>query len=366
MKLTLFFTDGFDWRIKTNRHAFPSHWAEKEPVLVVEYPDFKHWRQPLLKKETKRLSVFRMKKFFPFSRKSFLLEKMNLLINLVILKMFVLPVVKGSVKRIWMFYPTVFPLAKFFWPRKLFVYHLVDELSEYRFWYQTAFRRYRLKRVEAKTIKGVDFVLTTSPVLDKKARRGNKKSFYLGNGAYVNKLLSFSEAKEKVGIKKFKRPICGFIGGIDDYRFDRKLLGFLAESLGQVSFVVIGPVGKSGVVKKENVYYLGYQDKKVVAHYLKEFSVGLMLYPKNSYTQAVFPVKLFEYFAFGLPVVTKNLPFSKKYRELLYVAKNNNQYLALLKKALREKDSGLEKERKKVALAHDWTVVVNSAYNVVK
>lgn len=364
MDFTLFFTDGFNWKIKTNRYAFPYFWSNYDPVLVAEYPEFKFWKKKLIERQKENLYVFWMRKFLPFSRKSFLLEKLNLILNLFLLKCFVLPwVLRGQVLRLWLFYPNVYKLASFFWPKKEFVYHVVDDLSEYGFWYKNKNRKEKFKDIENEVMRQVRIVLTTSPPLFKKATEYNANSFYIENGAYVNRLLDLSEkTKERFD---FPRPICGFIGGIDDYRFDGKLLKLLANSFKNVSFVIAGPIGDFKKVKASNIYYLGYLNRKDISELIQFFSVGLMLYPVNSYTHSVFPVKLFEYFAFGLPVVTRNLPFTADYKNLLYVASSNEQYSKMVRRALNEEKDSLKNKRKEIALRHDWTKIVDKVYNAI-
>lgn len=367
MKLTLFFTDGYDWQIKTNRYTIPYFWAKKEPVLVAEYPDFKYWLTSLVKRESRNLLVFRMIKFFPFSRKIFLAERFNLFLNLALLKFIILPfILKTSIEKIWMFYPTVFGLAKLFWPQKKYIYHIVDELSQYRFWYKTKERKKQFKKIEEEVIKNVNLVFTTSATLLKRAKLLNKETFYLENGAYSKKIISVVKNKSKVGTRKYKKPIFGFIGGIDNYRFDNELLRLLADSFKQASFIIIGPVGRgTKLIKRDNIYYLGYMSRKRIANYLNNFSICLMLYSVNLYTKAVFPIKLFEYFALGLPVVTKNLPFTQKYKDLLYIAQTNSDYISLVKKAMKEDNKEKRKKRIKIALEHDWTKIVDKAYNIL-
>ena len=371
MKISLFFTDGYDWQIKTNRYAFPFFWSKIKPTLVVEYPDFKHWLVPIISKESRNLTIYRMRKFLPFSRKIFLLEKINLFLNLVILKLFITPfILKKPIGEIWFFYPQIFELSNWFFSKKKtkFIYHVVDELSEYRFWYKTVKRRKVFKKIEKKAILKTDIVFTTSKVLFDKSKLLNSNTYCLGNGAFTKELISLAEkTKTNHQIRRFNKPIVGFVGGIDSYRFDSKLLSLLAQKYKNYSFIIIGPEGDSvELPKAKNIFYLGFQSRKMIAFYLKEFDAALMLYPKNRYAKAVQPVKLFDYFALGLPVVTKNLPYINDYKDFLYAANSNDEYINLLEKAIREKSSKKAKVRIQIAKKHDWTNLTKKAYNFVR
>ena len=65
-----------------------------------------------------------------------------------------------------------------------------------------------------------------------------------------------------------------------------------------------------------NVHLLGQRPYASLPAYLKGFQVGLLPLGFNDYTQAMFPMKFFEYLAAGLPVVASAIDALHPYGEL--------------------------------------------------
>jgi glycosyltransferase involved in cell wall biosynthesis len=102
------------------------------------------------------------------------------------------------------------------------------------------------------------------------------------------------------------RPIVGFYGVIDE-RLDNKLLQETAQSLPDVSFVMIGPrrkVTKKSLPQEENIYYLGRKDYDELPAYLKSFDIAMMPFALNESTQFISPTKTLEYMAGRKPIVS--------------------------------------------------------------
>ena len=68
--------------------------------------------------------------------------------------------------------------------------------------------------------------------------------------------------------------------------------------------------------------------------YLKGLSVALIPYKAGELTRNIFPLKLFEYLAAGLPVVAGGLPELKRYAGTIALAEQAEDYPDLVRAAM--------------------------------
>jgi len=66
------------------------------------------------------------------------------------------------------------------------------------------------------------------------------------------------------------------------------------------------------------------------------------------------PIKLYEYFACGLPVVSTRLPEVEQFAELVYCADTPEEFLLQIEDAVRENDPQLRARRVAVAKRESW------------
>jgi hypothetical protein len=68
------------------------------------------------------------------------------------------------------------------------------------------------------------------------------------------------------------------------------------------------------------------------------------------------PIKLYEYFAAGLPVVSSRLPEVENYGDLVYLADSAEEFAARVRQALAEANPLLRRRRVQVANTESWSV----------
>ena len=106
--------------------------------------------------------------------------------------------------------------------------------------------------------------------------------------------------------------------------------------------------------KKGNSYKLPWVEKYEIFQILENSSVGFMPYDtKIMHNLHCVPLKLFEYFQVGLPVVSTKLVNLKCFEPLLSISENAEELIAQLKSSLGEKlESSLRHKRKSVGESH--------------
>ncbi len=189
------------------------------------------------------------------------------------------------------------------------VYYVVDDTSEFEHFKA---QKEIVFREENETVKNSDLVIATSQPLFDRMKSINPNVHLLSHGVDLEVFLS----SQKMNVSKpqdlvpIKRPIVGFVGMISVW-VNLELVFKVASLMPDVSFVMIGPLSNpqqkppSGL---NNVYFLGPKDKKVLAPYYGNFDIGIIPFKKNKLVKSVNPLKLLEYLASGLPVISTPMP----------------------------------------------------------
>lgn len=175
-----------------------------------------------------------------------------------------------------------------------------------------------------KILKEADIVTYSAHAL--KENLQNTIATYLPNGVDV-KDFSKSESKmpEELSDLRYKsNVILGYYGAIEEW-FDLELIQNLASRNPQWEIVLIGKSSledlSNQISKHPNIHYLGPKSYHELFHYSKQFDVGLIPFKVSDLTNAVSPVKFFEYQAAGLPVVSTSIAEMRQYEnEYVFLA----------------------------------------------
>src|SRR5262249_19370970 len=161
-------------------------------------------------------------------------------------------------------------------------------------------------------------------------------------------------------LAKLARPLIGYIGALHP-SFDQELIAALAARLPQMSFALVGPEysDTSQLRGLPNLHLLGERPHDQMPRYVKAFDVGLVPYRRSEYTESVYPVKLNEYLAMGVPVVATDLPeiqrFNAEHGAVIAVAPDADRFAAAIADALRPTDEAVAARRVDVARRNSWT-----------
>ncbi len=211
------------------------------------------------------------------------------------------------------------------------IYHCVDEISA-----QPGMPVGVLKSAEEELARAADIVFTTSRTLAEGRRRWNPRTHYLPNVADYEHFSSAMAHETEIpeDLRRIKEPRLGFIGAISGYKIDFDLLRTVAQARPDWSVVLIGSIGEgdpwTNVAPLEglpNIHVLGPRPYAALPAYLRGFNVALLPNRINDYTDAMFPMKLFEYLASGCPVVSVNLKALRDYSSVVTIAQSPNEFI---------------------------------------
>ena len=224
---------------------------------------------------------------------------------------------------------------------------------------------------EKNMIELSDSILTSSDSLFRKAKEyldknKMKKGCYLvRNGAEFE---HFSNIKENNILSHIKKPIIGYYGAISNW-FDADLIEYAAKEHPEWSFVLIGHTFGADVKKLKklkNVHFLGEKPYGELPKYLYWFDVCLIPFKNVPLIKSTNPVKFYEYISSGKPVVATDMDELKRYDDLVYIAKDREEFVRKIEEALGENDKSIVEKRKSVAKENDWDVRVSEVKNIME
>ena len=209
--------------------------------------------------------------------------------------------------------------------------------------------------------KRVDIVFTAAYIIQERAERLSKKAFYFPPGIDFYKFKAvWGSEKIPDDIKDITGPIVGYIGALSRV-LDQELLCALADQCMNFTLVFIGPecTNINALKSKPNIVFLGVKSHDQLPYYIKEFDVGIVPYLCNNFTEGVYPSKLNEYLAMGIPAVSTNLREVREskevYGETAVIADSAEEFVEAVKSLVVEKNNALlKKQRIKVAKANSW------------
>ncbi len=241
---------------------------------------------------------------------------------------------------------------------KVAFWHLFDEVS--RFPGNKNIADF-IEEIELENIKRVQLVFAASQKL-----YDNKKDFHpsihlipnAGDFKMFNAALT-DGLPEPEDLKDIPRPRIVLIGSMG-WDMDYDLLGYIADSHPEWSVVMIGLVRSSGeegvkaVTKCSNGFSLGYKPQPELPAYLKYCDVGLMPYKIVGSIIDGYPLKMHEYFAAGLPIVSTPQPAVLPFSNVVGVADNEEGSVSLIEDALANNSPDKVAERVSVARDNSW------------
>jgi glycosyltransferase involved in cell wall biosynthesis len=358
-----------DWQteLKTNQHHLMSRLARDNRVLFVESLGL---RQPQLSSRDLKRILRRLRRGVAPPRE---VDGLHVLSPLVVplhrfaairaLNARLLPWLVGRAARrlgmsspiLWSYNPQAEALLDVLSP-SLVVYHCVDDVAAQKGVDAASFRA-----AEKRFVERADAVLTTSEPLAERLRKISDKVTAMPNVADTE---LFSQAL-KAGrvdpeLEALPGPRIVFTGAIVATKLDVGLLVSLARLRPDWAFALVGPVGAgdpstdvSVLGQEPNVHLLGLRAYDALPDVLRGADAALIPYSLNELTASIFPMKVYEYLAAGLPVVATPLP-SLRGVEGIVTAADAESTASSLDELLAGDTPDARSERSRLAARHSW------------
>jgi glycosyltransferase involved in cell wall biosynthesis len=195
----------------------------------------------------------------------------------------------------------------------LSVYYCVDEWSLF-----TQLDEERTRRAERVLLERVDCVFAVNEALAAAKRPFNSETHVAPHGVDRDHFKRALDADTAVpdDLARLPAPVLGFYGTIADW-VDVGLLSEVAKLRPDWTLALIGTVliGTSEFDGLPNVHLLGRRPYETLPAYCKGFDVALIPYLESDQLPYRNPIKLREYLAAGLPVVSTPVPEVERYAD---------------------------------------------------
>lgn len=210
----------------------------------------------------------------------------------------------------------------------------------------------------------VVFVQTVAHLQEK--RQLNPNTYLLPNAADSNRLLADSDSPEPLELARIPRPRIGFTGSLS-YRVDADLLETVARQRPDWSLVLIGPVSNGDLTARlssfANVHFLGPKPYAELGRYLSRIDVGLV--PYRILPEMGDPLKLYDYLAFGMPVVATPTLGIDQSDDRVLMGRDPEDFIARISEALGQRDPDLVQRRRQFARQQTWQARARTAWDVL-
>lgn len=198
-------------------------------------------------------------------------------------------------------------------------------------------------------MKKVNQVIVSSTALLEKKSQIQPNCFLVKNGVDLG--IFKTNKSQKNTIKTI-----GYVGSIDN-RLDVQLLENLIQHFPENPFLFVGRIVDEHVFKTlnrfENVRFEGAKNSEELPEFINKIDIGLIPFKKNEFTRAIYPLKINEYLASGMPVVATDFADLSDFEAYIYSTKKDD-FIAQLKKAIEEDNQEIIQNRIQFAEQNTW------------
>ena len=314
--------------------SFAQHdnvWVDVSPRLLMRTP-----RVPLMDQVVLRLQVWRWRRFLRQ---------------------------RGSGPFVaYIFHPMFLPYVDLLGANHV-VYHAYDLYDHTPGWNS------QLEQAELKLLRTADMVIAASDqIADALRSKVAREIRVLPNGADVEAFgwALGASSPEPADLAEIPHPRLGWVGSLHP-QVNYGLIADIARRRPDWHFVLVGQVvahtdaqsdaERTDCASLSNVHFLGKKPIDDIPSYVANMDVNLMIYrlSKQSWITAGYPLKLHEYLATGLPVVSADLPSVRPFSKVVHIVDTADEWLMAIDAALPPNGGrGSRDERLAVANANSW------------
>jgi glycosyltransferase involved in cell wall biosynthesis len=238
----------------------------------------------------------------------------------------------------------------------LVIYHCVDDIAA-----QPGVDGASFRAAEARMLRSADLVLASSPPLHRRLSELSDRVLYAPNVADVDLFATaLQPGRQDAALSALPHPRIVFTGAIVQTKLDMELLLAAARLRPQWSIALVGPIGAgdpgtdvSLLQTQANIHLLGHRAHDRLPDVLRAADAAIIPYAINPLTASVFPMKVYEYLAAGLPVVSTPLPSLAGVAQIAR-ASSAEELVQALEQALAADSPALRAQRSADASSHSW------------
>ena len=223
----------------------------------------------------------------------------------------------------------------------------------------------RIFDFEDKFSKKANAIITTSDYLNNEKLKLNPNSFVVKNGVDFPVFSKFS----KTEVFDRERKKVGFIGSLDP-RFDIETVEYAVKNMSHFDFEFTGDMRnealKSRLQKYPNVKFFGPVKPNDVPELLAKYDVGIIPYIVNEVNKNIYPLKINEYLAVGVPLVMTPFASLPEFEGMVSVSKDKDDFVLKLQAETANDTNEKIKLRIDFASANSWEARTESFSQIVQ
>jgi glycosyltransferase involved in cell wall biosynthesis len=265
--------------------------------------------------------------------------------------------------QLWSFAPDMGNLVGQFGEERV-VYYCVDAFGEF-----PGYDRSLIERRERELLARSDVVITTSMPLYQNKSQLHPNVHLVEHGVDYDRLSRAVKEELPIPLELagLPRPIIGYVGVVGEW-VDLDRVAALARARPGASIVIIGPslISHGPLTHLPNVYWLGERDHATLPGYLRLFDVGLIPFRHVPLTRNANPIKLYEYLAAGVPVISTGLPSVRAVSGAVWIADDAASMVRCCDEALRHNAAPERTRRSGLMKAESWEARLETISRVVQ
>jgi glycosyltransferase involved in cell wall biosynthesis len=227
--------------------------------------------------------------------------------------------------------PTAFPvIAKM--KRRCLIYNRSDKHSLYKE-ANTAI----LEALERDLLASADLTLYANKSLLAEEQALTKgRAMHLDHGVDSKHFHYLPQHEMPDDLARIPKPIIGFFGNLRSYMVVFSLLARIARDIPEANLVLIGDQQDSTAELQgiKNIHLLGKKSYDEIPSYGAFFDVALIPYHKNEWIRYCNPIKLKEYLALGLMIVSTDYPEAHSYGDRIQIAADADEMVKDIRNCL--------------------------------
>lgn len=310
-KKQMLYIMGVDWEWIYQRPHVIAEYLSRDYEVTVAYP-VKIWNRHILKNAGREsVTIHKLKIWvLPFQRKSRLIGK-------------IADRYKRSLFKNYQQYAYIYisyPIDIEYIPADYKGFLIYDCIDDYEQMCIDECWKRRVQRDEKTLLQRSDVVIVSSQnLLNKKTNLSKTTPNLIRNGTGFQKIFEVKKAEIK------KRYLMGYIGTIAEW-FDYDLIRANCRRYNELEYHLIGPNLTFDLTEDDGIIYDGIIEHSRLQSQVKDYDCMIMPFVVNEIVQAVDPVKLYEYIAFGKCIISVYYEELEQFRDYVYFYTTGKEY----------------------------------------
>lgn len=229
------------------------------------------------------------------------------------------------------------------------VYYCVDNFTEW-----PGLQHALVQEMEEKLVAKADCIIATSEKLREKFKGTGKPVSLLSHGVDMYHFSRETPVEHHL-LDSIPSPRIGYFGLLDE-RTDQRLLLDLARARPNISIIITGNVvvDVGDLRRMPNVYFTGSVPYADLPAMIAGWKMCILPYKDNIQTSTINPLKIKEYIATGLPVLSTPIPGVLELRDHILLGTSSEDWIQAIDASLARGERRRTSHVKEILKEEDW------------